>query len=269
MNFKIYTFILLPLFLLQAYLPSFLISIIAIYLAYSTLQYNFLVDKNTATRDSLIEDTLYLRKYTDQLKVGKEKNVHIAVLTERNRIARELHDSIGHAISSAILQVEALKIILDKSPNIGHLNTLQDTLKNGMDDIRGSIHNLYNKSLDLESRIDELGRDIPGLEIILNNRIGIDINYELKFDILSIIKEAITNCAKHSNGDKIVIDLFNQPKFYSISIKDNGTIFNHNINISNKGIGLSSMQEIADKYNGFLNYSFDKGFKIHLTLMKE
>ena len=38
--------------------------------------------------------------------------------------------------------------------------------------------------------------------------------------------------------------------------------------IDNKGIGLLSMNEIANKYNGFLNYSFDDGFKIHLTLMK-
>lgn len=268
MDFKIYALILLVLFLLQISIPGLLLSIIAVYLSYNTAQYYLLINKNKITRDSLIEDTLYLRKYTEQLEISKEKNIHIAVLTERNRIARELHDSIGHAISSAILQVEALKIILEKSTAIGDLNVLQDTLKNGMDDIRASIHNLYNKSLDLESRIYELGKDIPGINVKLNNRIGMDISHELKFDILSVVKESITNCAKHSNGNEIIIDLFNQPRFYSISIKDNGTLFNHNANILDKGIGLSSMQELADKYNGFFYYGFDKGFKIHLTLMK-
>lgn len=78
----------------------------------------------------------------------------------------------------------------------------------------------------------------------------------MKFDILSIVKEAITNCIKHSNATKLKISLLSQPKFYSIIIKDNGSSFNKKSFLSSKGIGLTSMEDIARKYNGFLNYKF-------------
>lgn len=96
-----------------------------------------------------------------------------------------------------------------------------------------------------------------------------DLVYDLKFDILSIVKESINNCLKHSNATELWINLIDQPKFYSIVIRDNGTRYDNDKSKVDTGIGLLSMDDIAHKYNGFLNYEFDQGFKIHLTLMKE
>ncbi|NLJ78981.1 MAG: hypothetical protein GX329_06440 [Tissierellia bacterium] len=268
LDFRLYALIVFPLLLIEPSILILALAILSIYLSAIANKYNILLDDNKIIRDSLIEDTLYLKKFNEQLKVDREKNIHIAILTERNRIARELHDSIGHAISSSILQVEALKMIPHEKDTIDSLNILQDTLKNGMQDIRKSIHNLYSESLDLEDRIYRLGEDFPGLDIELNYGIADELNHDLKFDILSIIKEAMTNCAKHSNADRLSIHLLEQPKFYSIIIEDNGSNFDHGNDILDKGIGLSSMKEIASKHNGFLNYGFDKGFKIHITLMK-
>ncbi|WP_195838066.1 sensor histidine kinase [Tissierella pigra] len=243
------------------------VSSISVYLSTMTNNFTAFLNQNKIVRDELKEDAIYLKKYNEQLKIDREKNIHIAILTERNRIARELHDSIGHAISSSILQVEALKII-SNDEMMGNLNLLQDTLNNGMNDIRNSIHNLYNESLDLENKIENLCKEIPNIEVKLMYKLENDLSYDLKFDILSIVREAITNCVKHSNSTELSISLLSQPKFYSIIIKDNGNRFDHNENLYNKGIGLLSMKEITSKYKGFLNYEFDNGFKIHLTLMK-
>ena len=151
---------------------------------------------------------------------------------------------------------------------ISGLNTLQNTLANGMEDIRKSIHNLYSESLDLEAEIEKLCAEIPNINTEIVYNLEKDLDYNIKFDILSIVKEGITNCIKHSNATKLKITLLNQPKFYSIIIKDNGNIFDKNTSLSSKGIGLVSMEDIARKYNGFLNYKFENGFQIHLTLMK-
>lgn len=225
------------------------------------------IHKNKIVRDSLKEDAIYLKKYNEQLKIDKEKNIYIAILTERNRIAREIHDSIGHSISSSILQVEALKFVSDDS-TIQELNLLQNTLSNGMDDIRNSIHNLYNESLDLKEKIESVCDETNSLKISLNYKLEEPLSYDLKFDILSIIRESITNAIKHSHADELSINLLTQPQFYSIIIKDNGKDFKQNQNLLNKGIGLLSMDEIARKYNGFFNYKFEDGFKIHIVLMK-
>lgn len=267
LDFNIYTFLVVPVILADFSIVNLLASFISIYLSIMTKRFNIFINQNKIVRDELKEDAIYLKKYNEQLKIDREKNIHIAILTERNRIARELHDSIGHAISSSILQVEALKVVSDNTMTEG-LDLLQNTLNNGMNDIRKSIHNLYNESLDLENRIESLCSEIPTIDVEIIYKLEDNLSYDFKFDILSIIREAITNCVKHSNATELKISLLSQPKFYSIIIKDNGNRFDKTHDLLTKGIGLLSMNEIASKYNGFLNYEFDNGFKIHLTLMK-
>lgn len=267
LDFNIYAFLAMPLILMDFSIINLIVAAISVYLSIMAKMFNKFIDENKAVRDELKEDAIYLKKYNEQLKIDREKNIHIAILTERNRIARELHDSIGHSISSSILQVEALKVSSNNIMKEG-LDLLQNTLNNGMNNIRNSIHNLYNESLDLENRIENLCREMPAIEVELIYKLEDNLSYDLKFDILSIIREAITNCVKHSNATELKISLLNQPKFYSIIIKDNGDKFNNADNLLTKGIGLLSMDEIANKYKGFLNYEFDNGFKIHLTLMK-
>lgn len=267
LDFKAYSLLALPLIFLDFSLINLINSVISLYLTMMTEKFEVLLRENKAVRDELKEDTIYLRKYNEQLKIDREKNIHIAILTERNRIARELHDSIGHSISSSILQVEALKVVADDNIKES-LNLLQNTLRNGMDDIRKSIHNLYNESLDLKSRIEDLCHEISNIDIKLIYKMDDNLPYDLKFDILSVVKEAITNCVKHSNATELRITLLSQPKFHSIVIMDNGSRMDSTGNLSDKGIGLLSMKEIASKYKGFVNYGFDNGFKIHMTLMK-
>ncbi len=91
-----------------------------------------------------------------------------------------------------------------------------------------NIHNLYSESLELKSQIEKLCREIPNIDTEIIYNLEDDLDYNLKFDILSIVKEAITNCIKHSNATKLKITLLSQPKFYSIVIKDNGSIFDEN-----------------------------------------
>lgn len=264
---KAYSLLFLPLILIDVSPLNILISMISIYLSIKTDEFNKIIEKSKVTRDELREDALSLRRYNEQLRIDKEKNLQIAILTERNRIARQLHDSIGHAISSSILQVEALKIISDDKNQEG-LNLLQNTLQNGMNDIRKSIHNLYNESFDLKEKIQALCDEIHSIDIKLNYKIDNELDYNLKYDIFSVVREAVTNSVKHSNASEVKISLLNQVKFYSILVEDNGTLFDKGIDAINKGIGLISMKEIANKYNGFMRYEYDKGFKIRLVLMK-
>lgn len=265
-DFDVYSLLALVLALKNFSPITLIISLISVYLSAMSHRFFILLEENKITRDELKEDTILLRKYNEQLQIDREKNIHIAILTERNRIARELHDSIGHGISSSILQVEALKLVSDNS--LEGLEQLQDTLKRGMKDIRDSIHNLYKESFDLENKIEEICSEIKNLDIKLIFKIEEDLPFDLKFDILSVVKEGITNSVKHSNGTELEITLLSQPKFYSIIIRDNGSKSDISKISTATGIGLLSMEEIANKYKGFLNYGFDEGFKIHLVLMK-
>lgn len=267
-DFNIFSILLVPLIFANFYPINLLLSIFAAYISTITEKQKEILEENIRARDKLREDSLLLEKYNEQLKKDREKNIHIAILTERNRIAKELHNAVGHTLSSSILQVESLKIISKEEEVIKRLDILQETLTRGMEDIRKSIHNLYNESLDLKAQIEKLCASVPSIDVELAYKIDDDLSYDMKYDILSIVKEGISNCAKHSNADKLKISLYEQPKFYSIVIKDNGSNFDEESIKNTKGIGLLSIKEIAHKYNGLFNYNYDKGFKVHVTLMK-
>lgn len=254
-------------------IPNILLCFLAVYISYTNHTYDALLEESTTIRDGLKEDALHLKKYTDQLSIDKEKDIHIAILSERNRIARQIHDSIGHSLSSSLLQIEALKISLPSTSTIylSHmkgLEVLQQTLSNGMDDIRHSLHNLYNESFDLEDKLHQLSIKTYPFNIELTYKLDKTLEFNLKFDILSMVKECITNCMKHSNANKLSIKLHSHQGFHSISIKDNGTTLEKEVVYLEKGVGLTSINEIASKYSGFVNINTTKGFNIHLTLMK-
>lgn len=267
LDFNFYSLLAFSFFLIDFHLFNILLSFISIYLSSQTRNFSHFINENKLIRDDLKEDTIYLKKYNKQLQIDREKNIHIAILSERNRISREIHDSIGHSISSSILQVEALRTI-SADDTKESLNLLQNTLSKGMDDIRNSIHNLYNESLDLKERIEKICQEAISLDIDLSYNLEEPLTYDFKFDILSIIRESITNSIKHSNATKLSINLITQPKFHTIVIKDNGRSLYEEENLLNKGIGLLSMDEIARKYDGFLNYDSKDGFKIYISLMK-
>ena len=257
---NVYTFFATPLFTLNFSIVNVLISITSIYLSIMAEKFNIILDVNKTTRDGLKEDTLYLKKYNEQLKIDREKNIHIAVLSERNRIARELHDSIGHSISSSILQVEAIKVSLSDKSIIKNLEVLQETLSSGMNDIRESIHNLYHESFDLESKIERLFSKITDIDIKFVYKLESQLDYNLKLDILSVVKEALTNCVKHSDATELNIRLLSQPKFNSEASECLTQLV--------RRVLFRSMNEIAAKYNGLFNFGYDNGFKIHMVLMK-
>ncbi|HHT96550.1 MAG TPA: hypothetical protein GXZ90_01480, partial [Clostridiales bacterium] len=93
LDLKGYTAITLTLLFLNFSPLTLMITLLSIYLSASTHDYNKRLYSTKLTHHSLIEDTFHLRNHNEQLEKDKEKNIHIAILTERNRISRELHDS--------------------------------------------------------------------------------------------------------------------------------------------------------------------------------
>ncbi len=216
-------------------------------------------------RDDYKEQLLRSEAQEARLAGDRDKDVQIAVLSERNRIARALHDSIGHAISSAILQAEALKTTASGEQQ-AQMDTLQETLQTGLFDIRSSLHALYSTSFDLEKKLRELLAQTPQLQSELRFQVTEEMPPAMKYGVLSAVREALTNVQKHSDATAVQLQVQEQPSFYSVTVKDNGT---RPPKAGAGGLGLLSVDEFARKYGGFSSHGYQNGFYIHFILKKE
>ncbi|MEL3905725.1 MAG: histidine kinase [Treponema sp.] len=248
--------------------PVFCVFTLLIFFYSAVKTFSYDIQETVLTmKDTLTETRIESERQNRLLCSDSLKNAEAAVLTERNRISRSLHNSIGHTLSSAILQVNALKYLSTQSDVRKLLDILQGSLEKGMTEIRECLHNLHNDSFDLQTALETVITETARLKIRLTCKTG-NIPYMLKHDIISIVKECISNTIKHSGASEMTITVLEQPAFYSLSVWDNGCGVPASAAPA-EGIGLTILREIAEKNKGTVNFYSEKGFKIYIIFPKE
>ena len=216
--------------------------------------------------DKAREMSFQLKKQRSELLENQDIKLNLATLNERNRIAREIHDNVGHLLSSAILQAGALLTINHDEKTRDNLETLNDTLSQAMDSIRASVHKLYDESIDLDAQLKELVKKFTFCGISYEYNINSDPGRKLKLAFISIVKEALSNIIRHSNATHASIIFNEHPALYQLIIRDNGTIKSSR---SDGGLGLKNITERVRSFNGNINILPENGFEIFISVSKE
>lgn len=233
----------------------------------SNTQKWFLLQQNyKKLRDSDRELELLLKARNHHLIQQQDYEIHVATLRERNRIAREIHDNVGHMLSRAILLTGAINAMSCEPVVKKQLDTLSETLDLAMNNIRCSVHDLHDESLDLKDSIDKILLHYSQYQIDFSYDISNKTTKEIKYCFLTIMKEALSNVTKHSNADQITITLREFTAFYQLLFHDNGTNY-YKKNIT--GIGLENMKDRVHALNGHINIETTFGFKIFISVPKE
>lgn len=266
-------FISIPMLLYYRSLSGIQVILILILLAVSYLlkkhsnQIKKLRNDYIALRDETTELSALLKKKNKELIEKQDYEVNLATLNERNRIAREIHDNIGHILSRSILQTGALIAIAKDNALKANLTELKDSLNSGMNSIRNSIHNIHEDSLDLEARLEHLVKEFTFCRAYLDYQIHTDLSIKVKYTLLSIVTEALSNIIKHSNATQVTISFIEQPAFYQLIIIDNGTVLSAASNP--ESMGIASMTERIHSLSGNFHIDTANGFRIFITLPKE
>lgn len=244
-----------------------LIISIGYFMKIKAIQLIKLKDDYINQRDYLTELSFNLENSINELVQKQDAEVNLATLNERNRIAREIHDNVGHLLSSSILQIGAIIAITKETNTKASLEVVKNTLNTGMNSIRCSVHNLHNNSIDLFSELNSLVNEFAFCNASLKYEITGVIPANAKYAIIAIVKEALANVIKHSNCDDVFISLFEHPKLFQLIIYDNGTkkapIHNNN------GMGLESIKKRVASIDGIVNFDNSKGFKIFISFKKD
>lgn len=217
-------------------------------------------------RDQNKEYELYLKKKNEELLEKQDYEIYVATLNERNRIAREIHDVVGHVISSSILQLGALLVNETDPTKKENITVIKNTLDSGMDRIRESIHNLHEDSIDLAIRFQDIVQEFSFCEIELNYDAGPIHQNNLKYSMIAILQEALTNITKHSKATKVLVSFREHPAIYQLMIQDNGIGMQSSVS---EGLGVRNMQHRVEVLHGNMNISSEDGLKIFITIPKE
>ena len=225
-------------------------------------------------RDSSTELRLAMQKRQQDLLEKQDYEIHLATLQERNRIAREIHDNVGHMLSRSILQMGALQTIHKEEPLHGQLVAINDTLSQAMNNIRESVHDLHNESLDLKQALREVTDEFRDkYEIAFTYDMSAAVPRNVKYCFLAITKEALANVVRHSNATRVSLYFCEHPGFYQMLVEDNGTdIKVKEAQIAKaqvSGIGLSNMRERVEALGGTIAFLTDKGFEIRISIPKD
>lgn len=224
-----------------------------------------LYHKLRQSENELIKTNRELNEYSKSLK-------DLTLLKERNRISREIHDSVGHSLSTIIIQLAAIEKIttIDGEKASTMLVNLQDFAKNGLNEIRNVLKELKPKDLseyELILGIENLVKDFMQLtNIHVNIRYSINrysVTEEISLAIYRAVQEFLSNSAKHGDPTKINIFLNFEKNELIILMKDNG-VGTDELNI---GMGLTNLTERVKEVNGNVRFKsqIGKGFTTRIV----
>lgn len=222
-------------------------------------------------RDASMEHDMLMEQMNHQLIEKQNAQIYNATLKERNRIAREIHDNVGHMITRSILQVGAIGVINTDEKLKAPIADLKSTLDTAMDSMRKSVHDLYDESVDLHQALAKLKPTDSAFAFSLEYDCEDDVPRDVKYAFIAIAKEAVNNAVKHSNGDEIRIIVREHPAFYQLEIMDNGTSADERrlSGETGDGIGIKNIKERVAAIGGTMRIKADDGFMIFVTLMKK
>ncbi|MFM7363657.1 MAG: sensor histidine kinase [Cuspidothrix sp.] len=194
------------------------------------------------SKDKLAVANQKLREYA--LKIENQ-----ATLEERNRIAREIHDSLGHSLTALNLQLEtALKLSKSDIPRaMTFLATAKQLCSQALQDVRQSVSKMRFHPLqeqNIEQAIAVLAADFQRTTGILPNcQISLisPLSMEISMPIYRIIQESLTNIYKYAQATEVQIELMTNLSYLTLIIKDNGQGFELEQNTT--GFGLQSMRD--------------------------
>jgi signal transduction histidine kinase len=226
----------------------------------------------------LVNSILTERQNRQELIVAHEKLHQYALriedqatLQERNRIAREIHDSLGHTLTAQSIQLENALLFCPAEAEKTQSFLMQSKLlcTNALREVRQSVSTLRSNPLQGRSLAQILAETIQDFrqatDITLESVIDLpqSLSTEINIVIYRIIQEALTNIYKHSSANQVKIEVYKNTDEMIVRIQDNGKGFNPEQNTT--GFGLQGIRERVISWGGHFHVGSQPGHGCHIT----
>jgi signal transduction histidine kinase len=244
-------------------------------LAEATLAWSrgdFSVSVADPTRDELGQLAQRLNHMAQQLEQLLSTRRELAAVEERNRLARDLHDSVKQQAFAAAAQVSAAKMLLEREPAAAaaHVEQVERLIYDLRQELTGLIQELRPAALEgkgLASALREYTADWSrqnGIELELRVQGERSLSLDVEQAVFRIVQEALANVARHSEASNAEIELIYTKLAISCTISDDGLGFGPHQEHSS--FGLRSMQERASALGGALTVESVSGAGTRISL---
>ena len=205
-------------------------------------------------RDQLQERALALEARNRDLADRQDYEVELATLAERARIAREIHDNVGHQLTRASLQTEALRVVHADEPGVAaDFADVKHTVDEALQLVRASVHALNDNAANLSVQLERIVEDVRSdggpqieLEVLAEHAPANVVNC-----FAAVLREALSNTIRHARAQVVTVRCMEHPSFYQLIVTDDseGGIRAGGRGIA-EGMGLGSMRERVEALGG-------------------
>lgn len=222
----------------------------------------------------LLPFNLYNKRKQDQLEeqldVANKRISELIIQEERQRIARDLHDTLGQKLSLIGLKSDLARKVMTKNPDQAktELKDVQQTARTALNEVRQMVSQMRGIRIKEEFvRIKQI-LDAAQIELKLDHDLPLKDNSLFLENILSMcLKEAVTNVVKHSKASKCTVKMEQLGDEIRLTIHDNGVGMTEQDDIG-KGSGLLGIRERLEFVNGQMEISGEQGTTIRIKVPK-
>lgn len=255
----------------SAFLISSQYFLVLIVLVLHFIMFNFAM--TVSRKNKQIEENLReLEESRNELLRAYEKVEEATVIEERNRIAKEIHDTAGHSLTTVIMQTEAARLAMEKDPARARhcIDAANLQAKNCLEELRLSVHLLSGRRENvtlkeyLEGILDETAE---GTSFTVRSKIDdVEMTDEAERFISNTLREGISNGIRHGGSTAFFFELKDMGNYVELLLSDNGA--GADMTKFKEGFGLSGMRAKAESLGGMINFSSEpgEGFEIRLSL---
>jgi len=209
-----------------------------------------------------------------------ERSRELSIISERNRLALELHDVVSQKLFSVMLTAEAAAAQIDRDPDAARaqLERTRELARESLDELRSLILGLRPPELERDGLEGALRKELEmlahvhGIEITLevDGAAGSNGDGELEFAILRIAHEALNNAVRHARAEHVTVRVAQRPDVITVEVRDDGIGFDpHSAEVRSRHLGLTSMEERARELGGRLEIRSAPGSGTTVVLLVE
>ncbi|CAM5217528.1 Two-component system sensor histidine kinase DesK OS=Ureibacillus acetophenoni OX=614649 GN=SAMN05877842_11622 PE=4 SV=1 [Ureibacillus acetophenoni] len=220
----------------------------------------------------LLPFTLYNRNKREnlegELEVAKERIAELIIYEERQRIARDLHDTLGQKLSLIVLKSDLANRLVTKNPEeaINEIKDIRQTASIALKEVRELVSNM--RAIKLNEELIRVEQILTAANIkyeLMGNAQQLKIPVLVENVLSMCLKEGITNVVKHSRAKKCTVTIGQDNNEIFIKIMDNGIGFSKSENIY--GNGVRGMRERLEFINGTVNFeSNNEGTVLYISV---